>query len=214
LVTLVTSGMAVARLGGVNPRPEIVLPPGFSLRIDYDPARSPASLTVTAFQDDLPVGQAHLDPREVGLRLRLDVEGGVADTGAPAREPRLRLTPRNAALAIEMEAVHAASEPSAPVPAPEASVVSAPVSPGQASLVHTPNSVVWLEDGTAVILPSADPPAEPSAMPRLRELLHTVSERASGLLSSPLGWRLLDPQSWISWRGTWGAPPPAVAGDA
>jgi hypothetical protein len=32
----------------VNLRPEIVLPPGFALRIDYDPESSPASLLITA----------------------------------------------------------------------------------------------------------------------------------------------------------------------
>ena len=31
-------------LSPVNPRPEIVLPPGFALRIDYDPESVPASL--------------------------------------------------------------------------------------------------------------------------------------------------------------------------
>ena len=66
--------MAVAPRCIVNPRPEIVLPPGFALRIDYDPESSPASLLITAYHDDAPVGQAHLDPRDVGRRLRLDVE--------------------------------------------------------------------------------------------------------------------------------------------
>ena len=89
----------------MNPRPEIVLPPGFALRIDYDPASSPASLLITAYRDDAPVGQAHVDPREVGQRLRLEVDG-VADGAAEQAIPRLRLTPQRGMRAIVMNAVH------------------------------------------------------------------------------------------------------------
>ena len=98
-----TGGMAVAPARTVNPRPEIVLPPGFALRIDYDPESSPASLLITAYHDDAPVGQAHVAPRDVGQRLRLDVE---AENGsATGRSLRLRLTPQRAMRAIDMSAV-------------------------------------------------------------------------------------------------------------
>lgn len=42
---------------------EIILPPGFSLRIDYDPDRAPMSLLVSVFHDGEWVGEAHVNPR-------------------------------------------------------------------------------------------------------------------------------------------------------
>jgi hypothetical protein len=117
----------------VNPRPEIVLPPGFALRIDYDPESSPASLLITAYRDDAPVGQAHVDPREVGQRLRLDV----ADETAPpstTHELRLRLTPQRAQRAIVMDAVR----DSAPSRAVVDAVEEAPPLPVQPAIPELP----------------------------------------------------------------------------
>jgi hypothetical protein len=41
---------------------EIILPPGYSLRIDYDPDRAPVSLTVSVFRDGQWVGAANVNP--------------------------------------------------------------------------------------------------------------------------------------------------------
>ena len=235
-----TNGMAVAPVHLVNLRPEIVLPPGFSLRIDYDPARSPASLTVTAFQDDTPVGQAHLNPREVGLRLRLEVKRDDATPAAePAqREPRLRLTPRNAALAIEMEAIPPSATPtedaraaepepsatSAPVPSPP-TVAEATSHPGMEELycmardaapdswrrdewnrhtapLHASNALVWLENGSAVVLPSVSAPDVEGMRSRVMDALRALTVLATELLSSPLRPRVLDPPGLASSRAS------------
>lgn len=175
-----TGGMAVAPARTVNPRPEIVLPPGFALRIDYDPESSPASLLITAYHDDAPVGQAHVSPREVGKRLRLDVEA--RDGAAADRSLRLRLTPDRAMRAIEMSAVTrpVASREPAPkadeAPASQSAAVEAEstVHPAMSAVhdlaregvlvesggrtappSHGANALVWLGDGKAIVLPAA-----------------------------------------------------------
>ena len=117
----------------MNPRPEIVLPPGFALRIDYDPESSPASLLITAYRDDAPVGQAHVDPREVGQRLRLEVELG--DGAQGERAPRLRLTPQRAMRAILLEAVQESAPPRAQPASREPTPSAAGNSAGEAVAV-------------------------------------------------------------------------------
>jgi hypothetical protein len=42
---------------------EIILPPGYSIRIDYDPDKAPVSLTVSVFRDGRWVGAANVSPR-------------------------------------------------------------------------------------------------------------------------------------------------------
>ena len=175
-----TGGMAVAPARTVNPRPEIVLPPGFALRIDYDPESSPASLLITAYHDDAPVGQAHVNPRDVGPRLRLDVE---AENGTAAdRSMRLRLTPHRAMRAIEMSAVTTPAPPrellpkadEAPATQAAAVVPETTMHPAMSALHdlaregalaesdgwtspgrYGTNALVWLGDGKAIVLPSA-----------------------------------------------------------
>ena len=207
----------------VNPRPEIVLPPGFALRIDYDPAASPASLLITAFRDETPVGQAHVNPREVGLRLRLELADDVGV--AQENEPRLRLTPSRATRAILMSAVQE------PVPSREVEV--RPVEPpleSHAALsalqklardqaLETADhflddaeqrplsELVWLEDGSAVVLPSGQPKPEEPVLSPIHRAFRALSGAAE-LLASPL--RLRDAEEgWTSWRASWRAAQPA-----
>jgi hypothetical protein len=207
----------------VNPRPEIVLPPGFALRIDYDPASSPASLVITAYRDDAPVGQAHLDPREVGHRLRLEVEGDGAMFNG--HQPRLRLTPQRATRAIEMGAVLAPAPQREPLPAIEQQV--------EESRELPPDVVV-----SAAELRLAEPPAH-AAMDALRELaregafddvsdrdeerpwtrvqraLRAFSAVAVDVLGNPLRLRDADAAGWPSWRASWrGAHQPSGAGES
>lgn len=179
----------------MNPRPEIVLPPGFALRIDYDPESSPASLLITAYRDDAPVGQAHVDPREVGQRLRLDVEAG-SDRPMEDGAPRLRLTPQRGMRAILMEAVRE------PVPAPEAPEVSP--HPAMAALhemardgslgrechydtdnPRAMNALVWLKGGSAVVLPDTVIEGEPR-WTRMQRVVRAFSSAAADLLGTPL----------------------------
>jgi hypothetical protein len=183
----------------VNPRPEIVLPPGFALRIDYDPESSPASLLITAYRDDAPVGQAHVDPREVGQRLRLEVESG-GDGVRGERQPRLRLTPQRAMHAIVMEAV---KEP-APSAEPSPSADQPPPHPAMAALhelardgaledechydtdnPRAMNALVWLKSGTAVVLPDHVVEGERRWV-RMQRALRAFSTVAVDLLGSPL----------------------------
>jgi hypothetical protein len=42
---------------------EIILPPGYSLRIDYDPEKAPVSLTVSVFRDGQWIGAANVNPQ-------------------------------------------------------------------------------------------------------------------------------------------------------
>jgi hypothetical protein len=225
--------MAVARLGTVNPRPEIVLPPGFSLRIDYDPAASPTSLVVTAFKDERPVGQARLDPRQVGPRLRLDVEALGSMSGEPApREPRLRLTPHDSSRAIEMGRVEreVLVEPDREgARPPEERTVLAETAretrtlpsarrwapePRRGIASTALNAIVWLENGNAVVLPSADAPEPAGVGSGIGEALRSLAERAAELLTGPLRLRGLEPEGWASWRASWRAiGQPAIAGD-
>ncbi len=201
----------------MNPRPEIVLPPGFALRIDYDPAASPASLLITAYRDEMPVGQAHVDPREVGLRLRLELADG--PDVAPSAEPRLRLTPSRAMRAIMMSAVQE--------PVPPRDVVLPPAEPNlesHAALValqaltrekafgdaetfsdveeqRPVNALVWLENGTAVVLPSVEPRLEAPALSPIQRVLRSLTSAAE-LVAGPL--RLRDAEDvWASWRASW-----------
>lgn len=207
--------------GIVKPRPEIVLPPGFALRIDYDPTSSPASLLITAYRDDAPVGQAHLDPREVGHRLRLDVEQDDATTSGTEREARLRLTPQRAVQAIVMSAVHVPAPPREAPPVEPPPVEPPPAHPAMAAVQalartgaladaghhgarrpHNTNALVWLNDGTAVVLPE---PAMPGEHPwtRVQRALRTLSVAAVDLLGNPLRLRDADGDDWPSWRASW-----------
>jgi hypothetical protein len=263
MVTEITRGMAVAPAWPVTPRPEIVLPPGFALRIDYDPASSPASLLITAYLDDAPVGQAHLDPRAVGQRLRLDVtsSNGPATSGAVAREPKLRLTPQGAMTAIEMEAVRAPAPRRELMPAPPASsapddvaradaapagAAPADATPGDIAPLndgataelrriaregyidswwederasHPTNALVWLENGTGLVLPAVAIRPRPATLTArvaalLRGLRAGASDMASDLLASPPRFRRFDPAGWASWRASWrAAHEPSGAGD-
>jgi len=246
-VIQLTGGMAVAPARTVNPRPEIVLPPGFALRIDYDPESSPASLLITAYHDDAPVGQAHVNPRDVGQRLRLDVEAE-NESAASDRALRLRLTPQRAMRAIEMSAVTQPVPSRELVPQPEESSASqvAALEPGLAahpamSAVHElardsalgesgvwatrarhgTNAIVWLGNGKAVVLPSAEPSESLTTLVaragrQLRDELtieegtwsgmHRALRALSGavdLLVNPL--RLYDANAdgWSSWRASW-----------
>ena len=207
-MTRLTCGMAVAPAGIVNSRPEIVLPPGFALRIDYDPDSSPASLMITAYHDDAPVGQAHVNPREVGQRLRLEVAAD--DARASERTLRLRLTPQRAMRAIEMSAVTKSAPPREQPPPPEelpASRAAAAIHEAPAhhamSAVHelaregalvqshayttrgprVTNALVWLGNGMALVLP-AEAPARP---------LSTLAARVSRQLREEL---TIEERSW------------------
>jgi len=200
----------------VNPRPEIVLPPGFALRIDYDPESSPASLLITAYQDDAPVGQAHLDPRAVGHRLRLDVEAsnGAGD-GAP--ETRLRLTPQGAMHAILMSAVHEPT-PQRELPAPADEPHAHPAMAALHELArdgvleddchydtaspHATNALVWLDNGTAVVLPDQLLDTE-RPWARVHRALRALSVVAVDLFGNPLRLRDADGDAWPSWRASW-----------
>lgn len=200
----------------MNPRPEIVLPPGFALRIDYEPESSPASLLITAYRDDAPVGQAHLDPREVGQRLRLEVETSGATSNAD--EPRLRLTPQRAMRAIVMDAVHEPAPPRELLPPVE------PEPPAHAAMTalhalardaalddcrdydtespHATNALVWLDNGTAVVLPDREPETE-RPWTRMQRAMRAFSVAAVDLLGNPLRLRDADGESWPSWRASW-----------
>ena len=261
----------------VNPRPEIVLPPGFALRIDYDPESSPASLLITAYRDDAPVGQAHVDPREVGQRLRLDVADETT-SASTARELRLRLTPQRAQRAIVMEAVREpaqaregveAVEKASPLPAQAATselpVVQAQPAMSQPLAIPTQsshpalealhqlardgvpedlrgydgdgprahNALVWLNNGTAVVLPSGSRPrplhafatrvgrqlreevaGEERSWWRVQRALRALSGLAADLLGNPLQLRDAETEGWPSWRVSWrGAHPASGAGE-
>jgi hypothetical protein len=43
---------------------EIVLPAGYSIRIDYDASHAPLSLGVSVFLDGEPVGETRVSPRD------------------------------------------------------------------------------------------------------------------------------------------------------
>ena len=269
--------MAVAPPWSVNPRPEIVLPPGFALRIDYDPESSPASLLITAYRDEAPVGQAHVDPREVGLRLRLDVADETTSASS-AHELRLRLTPQRAQRAIVMEAVREPAPPRERVDAVEAASTlpaqtaapqlpamrAQPAVPEQSPIltprshpalealhelardgvpedldgydVHGPrarNALVWLDNGTAVVLPSGSNPrplhslatrvgrqvreevaGEERSWWRVQRALRALSGLAADLLGNPLRLRDAEAEGWPSWRVSWrGAHPASGAGE-
>lgn len=200
--------------GDVNPRPEIVLPPGFALRIDYDPESSPASLLITAYRDDAPVGQAHLDPRAVGQRLRLEVDDD--DAAAPTHAPRLRLTPQRAMRAIVMGEVRDRAPlhgHSIPPELPEAHPAIAALhelaregaldasSEYDANAPRRTSSLVWLINGNAVVLPDEADAAE-RPWSRVQRAVRALSGAAADLLWNPL--RLRDAESeWPSWRATW-----------
>jgi hypothetical protein len=258
-VTNVTGGTAVAPPCVVNPRPEIVLPPGFALRIDYDPESSPASLLITAYRDDAPVGQAHVAPRDVGHRLRLELEMEPTDAAETLSAPRLRLTPQRAMRAILMEAVRAPVQPRELLPRIEepldiesrdivselsAAEERATTPPGLTALqeltrdgalrhapmhdgregIHAPNALVWLNNGTAVVLPCPPPGARPlasaaahvgrrlrddvvgdhRAWSKMQRALRALVGMATELVSNPLRLREAD-ESWISWRASWRA---------
>lgn len=182
----------------MNPRPEIVLPPGFALRIDYDPESSPASLLITAYRDDAPVGQAHVDPREVGQRLRLEVEPG-GDDSRDERAARLRLTPQRAMRAIMMEAVPPVSphesRPQADAPTPHPAMAALHELAREGGLVdechydtdnpRAMNALVWLKGGVAVVLPD-DVVEEEARWTRMQRMLRSFSVAAVDLLGIPL----------------------------
>lgn len=186
----------------VNPRPEIVLPPGFALRIDYDPESSPASLLITAYRDDAPVGQAHLDPREVGQRLRLEVAPDDA-VAHGMNEQRLRLTPQRALRAIVMGAVHEPAPPRELLPSiedigtspREMAVPDAPPPPAMEVLRELAREGAFDE--------VSDDWERP--WPRIQRALRTITGVASDLLGDPLRLRAAEAADWPSWRGTWRA---------
>jgi hypothetical protein len=176
----------------VNPRPEIVLPPGFALRIDYDPESSPASLLITAYRDDAPVGQAHVDPREVGQRLRLEIETG--GDGPEAERPRLRLTPQRGMRAIVMDVVHGpppVTDEQAHHPAMAAvHELAREGSLGDECHYDTDNpramnALVWLQGGSAVVLPDAVVEGH-TRSPWMQRALRAFSLAAVDLLGMPL----------------------------
>ncbi|HEX5972048.1 MAG TPA: hypothetical protein VFY85_08990 [Gemmatimonadaceae bacterium] len=183
----------------MNPRPEIVLPPGFALRIDYDPESSPASLLITAYRDDAPVGQAHVDPREVGQRLRLEVEPG-GDGARDEPGARLRLTPQRAMRAIMMDAVTSSvpphePPPSAEAPSPHPAMAALHELAREGELVdechydtdnpRAMNALVWLKGGMAVVLPD-DVMEEEARWARMQRVLRSFSVAAVDLLGIPL----------------------------
>jgi hypothetical protein len=200
----------------VNPRPEIVLPPGFALRIDYDPESSPTSLLITAYRDDAPVGQAHVDPREIGQRLRLEVAEQEESPEATG-QPTLRLTPQRAMRAIVMGAVQE------PAPARE---LLPPIeeSPAHAAMTalhemardgslaedgdydstcpHASNVLAWLDDGTAVVLPDEEMEVE-RPWARVQRALRSLSVAAVDLFGDPLRLRDAELNGWPSWRASW-----------
>ena len=191
----------------MNPRPEIVLPPGFALRIDYDPESSPASLLITAYHDDAPVGQAHLDPRDVGHRLRLDVEEDGAT--ASAHGPRLRLTPQRAMRAIVMGAVRVrAPERELPVSVevkaeePRATVAMPPVLPARDPPAHAAMDALreLARQGAFAESGSRD---EERPWSRLQRALRAFSVATADLLGNPLRLRDADAAGWPSWRASW-----------
>ena len=200
----------------MNPRPEVVLPPGFALRIDYDPESSPASLLITAYHDDAPVGQVHLDPRDVGQRLRLDVEA-TDDAADAAPGSRLRLTPQRAMRAIVMSAVRE-PVPSRPQPPPASEQAATPAMAALHELArhgaltgdvkydkassHASNALVWLDDGTAVVLPDRVTEEE-RPWARVQRALRSFSVAAVDLLGNPLRLRDADGDAWPSWRASW-----------
>lgn len=201
----------------MNPRPEIVLPPGFALRIDYEPESSPASLLITVYHDDTPVGQAHIDPRDVGQRLRLEVEVSDGLTSG-AREPRLRLTPQRAMRAIVMDAVQEPAPPRELLPPVEAEPPTHPAMSALHALArdgalddcgdcdtessHATNSLVWLDNGTAVVLPDREPETE-RPWTRVQRVMRAFSVAAVDLLGNPLRLRDAEGDSWPSWRASW-----------
>ena len=201
----------------MNPRPEIVLPPGFALRIDYEPESSPASLLITVYRDDEPVGQAHVDPREVGQRLRLEVEENDGATSS-AGETRLRLTPQRAMRAIVMDAVHQPVPPRALLPPVDAEPPAHAAMTALHALArdgaledcgdydstspHATNALVWLDNGTAVVLPDKEPVTE-SPWTRMQRVMRAFSMAAVDLLGNPLRLRDADGESWPSWRASW-----------
>jgi hypothetical protein len=170
----------------VTPRPEIVLPPGFALRIDYDPESSPASLLITAYRDDAPVGQAHLDPREVGRRLRLEVESDGATS--PAHCPRLRLTPQRAMRAIVMDA---AQEPAPPRELPP---VEPPEHPAMTAL-----RVLALEGA----FDECAGRVEERPWVRVHRAVRSFAVAAADLLGNPLRLRDADADGWPLWGASW-----------
>ncbi len=188
----------------MNPRPEIVLPPGFALRIDYDPESSPASLLITAYRDDAPVGQAHVDPREVGQRLRLEVdENGVSSA---ARHPRLRLTPQRAMRAIVMSEVHRPA-PSRELPATagkQVELVHEGSSPAGDSPEH-PAMLALREMALEGAFDDFADRAEERPWSRVQRAIRTFSVAAADLLGNPLRLRDADADAdgWPSWRASW-----------
>ena len=215
-----------------------MLPPGFALRIDYDPAASPASLLITALRDETVVGQAHVDPREVGLRLRLELAEGVPADRADASQ--LRLTPQRAMHAIRMDAVTTPRPTVATSPGTDTALhSSASDAPATASTAAAEeamaalhelarggqlharteqtedigpqrplNALVWLDHGRALVLPA--PEAEPEEQPwaRVQRAIRAVSEAAAELLRDPLRLREAE-DGWASWRASWRAAQPA-----
>jgi len=203
-VTKITGGMAVALAMPVNPRPEIVLPPGFALRIDYDPESSPASLLITAYRDDAPVGQAHLDPREVGQRLRLEVD--LDDAAASgASEQRLRLTPQRAMRAIVMGAVHEPAPPRALHPPAEEGVAVTRASEVVPD-AHTPPAMEVLRElaRAGAFDECVDVDGE-RPWSRIQRVLRAISGVAVDLLGDPLRLRAAEVAGWPSWRESWRA---------
>jgi hypothetical protein len=184
----------------VSLRPEIVLPPGCSVRIDYDPDRGQSSLTVRAFRDGAWVGSAHLSPRlahrDKGLQRVIDVltrrgAASVPDGGAeaefewpPEAEPRRaerEQPPREPAAPLPERAEERPPRPmptSAPrweAPSSEVFALRADMdleTHAHASTPSTGNVLVRLPNGTAVVLPGA-PPDDPSPL-RDRAVATTV----------------------------------------
>jgi hypothetical protein len=190
----------------VNPRPEIVLPPGFALRIDYDPESSPASLLITAYRDDAPVGQAHLDPRDVGHRLRLEIEKDSAM--ANPDEPRLRLTPERAVHAIVMHSVIATAPqreilPSVDEHAEDARpATEAEERPAQEPTAHAAMDAVreLAREGAFDETSASD---EERPWSRLQRALRAFSAVTADLLGNPLRLRDVETAGSPSWRASW-----------
>jgi hypothetical protein len=68
--------------------PEIALPPGYSIQLDYDPDASPLTLRVSVFRNEERIGEAHLIPgvaREGQLQWVLDTLTGGALPSPPRR---------------------------------------------------------------------------------------------------------------------------------
>ena len=188
----------------MNPRPEIVLPPGFALRIDYDPESSPASLLITAYRDDAPVGQAHLDPREVGHRLRLEVDADDV-TARGASEQRLRLTPQRALRAIVMGAVHEPAPPRELLPPLEARVATTRETAAVLDAPTPPAMAVLRELAREGAFDDCDDAGEERPWSRFQRALQAISGVAVDLLGDPLRLRAAEAAGWPSWRATWRA---------